>query len=178
MKKRKSPRQYEAWLAKQTVVIAKDLRKKKELMVKDAFRFFRGSFYRWVQLWPQMGAELNDAPAIRCVGDVHLENFGTWRDTEGRLVWGINDFDEAHRLPYVFDLVRLIASIILARQANILTVEPVVACEQILSGYRKSFKDGGKPLVLAEDHPELREMALKSLSNPVTFWQKVEEEKN
>jgi len=37
-----STRQYEAWLAKQTVVIAKDLRKKKELMVKDAFRFFRG----------------------------------------------------------------------------------------------------------------------------------------
>jgi uncharacterized protein (DUF2252 family) len=24
-----------------------------------------------------------------------VENFGAWRDVEGRLIWGINDFDEA-----------------------------------------------------------------------------------
>jgi uncharacterized protein (DUF2252 family) len=169
---------YETWLSQQTVIVEKDLRKKKEKMAKDPFPFFRGTFYRWVQMWPQLCADLSDAPSVRCVGDLHLENFGTWRDTEGRLIWGINDFDEAHRLPYVFDLTRLIASIILARQANALTVEPVDACEQILSGYRKSFNGGGKPLVLAEAHPELREMALKSLSNPVTFWNKLEEEKD
>ena len=33
--------------------------------------------------------------------------YGTWRDTEGRLVWGINDFDEAYPSPYTNDLVRL-----------------------------------------------------------------------
>jgi len=172
-----STRQYEAWLAKQTVVIAKDLRKKKELMVKDAFRFFRGSFYRWVQLWPQMGAELNDAPAIRCVGDVHLENFGTWRDSEGRLVWGINDFDEAYRLPYTFDLVRLAASIILARNANLISSDPKEGCAHMFAGYRASFEAGGRPLVLAEEHMELREMALSSLANPADFWEKLGEEK-
>ena len=32
------------------------------------------------------------------VGDLHVENFGTWRDSEGRLIWGINDFDEALRV--------------------------------------------------------------------------------
>jgi hypothetical protein len=169
---------YETWLSKQTVIVEKDLRKKKEKMAKDPFPFFRGTFYRWVQMWPQLCADLLDAPSVRCVGDLHLENFGTWRDTEGRLVWGINDFDEAHRLPYVFDLARLIASVILARQANILTVEPAVASDQILTGYRDSFAAGGKPFVLAEEYPELREMALKSLSNPVTFWKKVEDEED
>ena len=44
------------------------------------------------------------------VGDLHVENFGTWRDADGRLCWGINDFDEADRLPYTNDLVRLAAS--------------------------------------------------------------------
>ena len=44
------------------------------------------------------------------VGDLHVENFGTWRDAESRLVWGINDFDEACCLPYTQDLVRLAAS--------------------------------------------------------------------
>ncbi|MBC7933192.1 MAG: DUF2252 family protein [Rubrivivax sp.] len=169
---------YERWLSKQTAIVAKDLRKKKEKMAQHPFPFFRGTFYRWVQLWPQLSTDFSEAPSVRCVGDLHLENFGTWRDAEGRLIWGVNDFDEAYRLPYVFDLVRLVASIILARQANILTVDPVAGCERILSGYRESFAASGKPFVLAEAHPELREMALKSLANPITFWQKVEEEKN
>ena len=48
---------------------------------------------------------------LKGVGDLHVENFGTWRDVEGRLVWGVNDFDEAYALPYTNDLVRLVASV-------------------------------------------------------------------
>src|SRR5205823_13444764 len=44
-------------------------------------------------------------PVPSC-GDAHLENFGTWRDAEGRLVWGVNDLDEAATLPFAADLVR------------------------------------------------------------------------
>jgi hypothetical protein len=44
------------------------------------------------------------------VGDLHLENFGIWRDAEGRLVWGVNDFDEAHPMAFTNDLVRLAVS--------------------------------------------------------------------
>ena len=54
------------------------------------------------------------APRALAVGDLHVENFGTWRDVEGRLIWGINDFDEAWRLPYTNDLVRLATSALLA----------------------------------------------------------------
>ena len=53
---------------------------------------------------------LDHAPQVLGVGDLHVENFGTWRDAESRLVWGINDFDEACCLPYTHDLVRLAAS--------------------------------------------------------------------
>ena len=55
-----------------------------------------------------------DAPQVLCVGDLHLENFGTWRDADGRFVWGVNDFDEAAAMPFVLDLVRLATSIRLA----------------------------------------------------------------
>ena len=50
------------------------------------------------------------SPEVLAVGDLHVENFGTWRDIEGRLIWGINDFDEVGRMPYTIDLVRLAAS--------------------------------------------------------------------
>ena len=58
------------------------------------------------------------------VGDIHIENFGTWRDEEGRLVWGVNDFDDAAEMPYALDLVRLAASAVLARQEGIKVERP------------------------------------------------------
>ena len=56
--------------------------------------------------------------SVLSVGDLHLENFGTWRDADGRLVWGVNDFDEAAVMPYVLDLVRLVTSIQLAPRSR------------------------------------------------------------
>jgi len=53
-----------------------------------------------------------------------LKNFGTWRDIDGRLVWGVNDFDEACVYPYTMDLVRLAASALLAARAEHLTMKP------------------------------------------------------
>ena len=47
------------------------------------------------------------------------ENFGTWRDAEGRLIWGVNDFDEAARMPYALDIVRLATSAVLAEVRGI-----------------------------------------------------------
>jgi len=76
-----------------------------------------------------------DAPAVLSVGDMHLDNLGTWRDAEGRLVWGINDFDEAAILPYPLDLARLAVSAILANQEKALSILPRDACLAILNGY-------------------------------------------
>ncbi len=33
---------------------------------------------------------------VLAVGDLHVNSFGTWRDAEGRLCWGLDDFDEAY----------------------------------------------------------------------------------
>lgn len=53
------------------------------------------------------------------VGDLHTENYGTWRDDNGRLVWGVNHFDDADAMPYAFDLVRLATSVFLALHLEI-----------------------------------------------------------
>src|SRR6185503_14900654 len=91
---------YERWLARHVRVLTSDLQAKHTLMAKDAFSFFRATFYRWMQLFPESCAELMAAPRVLAIGDLHVENYGTWRDAEGRLVWGINDFDEAFPLPF------------------------------------------------------------------------------
>jgi hypothetical protein len=169
-----STRKYEAWLGDHIPLIQKDLEAKHQAMHTAAFPFLRATFYRWMQLWPETCPELDAAPAVLCVGDLHVENLGTWRDVEGRLVWGINDFDEAAVLPYTLDLVRLAASAILAAHENALTIQPGDACEAILSGYREGLEKGGLPFVLAESHPHLRQIALSDLRDPTRLWHKLD----
>lgn len=167
-------RSYEAWLGKHITLLPADLKRKHAAMAESPFPFFRATFYRWMQLWAEICASENRAPKVLAVGDLHIENFGTWSDVEGRLVWGINDFDEAFELPYTLDLVRLAASAHIAIQEEKLKLGPEESCDAILAGYVKSLKAGGCPLVLAEDHPWLREQVTGVLRDPVNFWAKLD----
>jgi hypothetical protein len=108
------------------------------------------------------------------VGDLHVENFGTWRDVEGRLVWGVNDFDEASVLAYTNDLVRLAVSVQLAAQIGHLTLSSKAACSSILEGYRQGLAHGGRPFVLEEEHKWLRHIVSGEMRDPVNFWEKME----
>jgi hypothetical protein len=167
---RQATARYEDWLGTQLTLIEADLRAKHDAMGSALFPFFRATYYRWAQLWPEVCPELQPAPAVLAVGDLHVENFGTWRDAEGRLVWGINDFDEVWRLPCTNDLVRLAASAEIAG----LKLDEEKAAGAILSGYRDGLEAGGVPLVLAERHLELRTMAVERLKDPGVYWRKLE----
>src|SRR5579883_1199317 len=92
---KKATRQYETWLTSYTPLVKPDIALKHKEMAGGVFPFLRATFYRWAQIWPIACKDLARAPALLAVGDLHVENFGTWRDSEGRLIWGVNDFDEA-----------------------------------------------------------------------------------
>jgi hypothetical protein len=64
----------------------------------------------------------------------------------------------------------------MAIAANHLSLHIADACASILAGYTESLKKDGQPFVLAENHPEMRKMALGELRNPVHFWQKLDEQ--
>jgi len=166
---------YEAWLRQRISLIEADLRLKHQRMAQSPFPFLRATFYRWVQLWPRVCPELATAPAVLGVGDLHVENFGTWRDSEGRLIWGVNDFDEVALIPYPNDLVRLAVSAQIAIGGNHLSCDPADACDAILAGYREGFGQGGAPFVLAEQHRGLRDLATSELRDPTLYWQKFNE---
>lgn len=174
MKIGKATESYEAWLGKRIEILESDLEKKHQAMATDVFPFLRATFYRWMQLWPEVCEAENDAPVVLGVGDLHVENFGTWRDVEARLIWGINDFDEAYDIPYTVDLVRLAASAHIAIREARLQIGPRDACDAILAGYRKGLETGGGPVVLAEHHPWLRSMVTGVLRDPVQFWTKID----
>jgi hypothetical protein len=170
---RKATASYEEWMSRHIPTVKADLRYKHDQMAQSPFSFMRATFYRWMQLWEDLCRDASDGPVVLAVGDLHVENFGTWRDTEGRLIWGINDFDETCALPYTNDLIRLAASAHLAIKGEHLSVRSRDACGLILDGYIDGIRSEGRPFVLDEEHTFLRDIALGNLRDPVRFWKKM-----
>jgi hypothetical protein len=166
---------YEDWMRTCTSVVESDLRFKHEQMREHPFLFFRGTYYRWAQLWPEICSDLRDTPRVLGVGDLHVGSFGTWRDAEGRLCWGVDDFDEAYPLSYANDLVRLAASVKMVTDSKNVTVGLGEGCDAILEGYVGALKRGGAPIVLAEHEKTLEKLGIAELKPPQDFWKKLNE---
>ena len=173
MKIFKATRNYEKWLRKELVVFEDDLAAKAQFITQDPFIFLRGTFYRWMQLFPNVCKRAAKAPVVLSVGDLHASNFGTWRDAKGELIWGINDFDEASPLPYTQDLVRLATSVELASETERLKVSLREACDAILDGYRDGLDKGGKPFVIDGDREWLQKAYVKSERVAEEYWAKM-----
>jgi hypothetical protein len=167
---RASTDSFEKWLSTQTTIVRPDLIRKHERLRESPFVFLRGTFYRWIETFADVCASLSDAPRVLAIGDLHVENFGTWRDREGRLIWGINDLDEAGDRPYTNDLVRLATSAALAARDEHITLQLDEICAAILDGYAASLERGGEAIVLAERRAWLRGVATSDLRDPTKFW--------
>ncbi len=173
-----STKEYERWAGTFTPLDQAALERKHQLMTESPFLLLRATYYRWAQTFPVTCSDLCLAPSILAVGDVHVDNFGTWRDDEGRLAWGINDFDEAARLPYTNDLVRLGTS------AKLTLTKPkyALAVYQAERGYHDTIAGavaGDKalvqPIVLADSNHWLEDIAVKRLRSPIDFWNRLDD---
>ncbi len=160
---------YETWLATQCDVVAEDIKAKHKLMKDSPFMFLRATYFRWAKKIVKLCPEPADAPRVLSIGDLHLENFGTWRDADGRLVWGVNDFDEAAVMPYAFDLVRLATSIRLAPDR---AVSNGKVAEILIAGYREGLRVP-QPALLDEGETWLRPYAVGSAVESGEFWEKL-----
>jgi uncharacterized protein (DUF2252 family) len=100
-------------------------RRKFRKMAASPFAFYRGSaalFYA-----DQRGDFADDAfldertSRVWIHGDLHAENFGTYMNASGQLVFNVNDFDEAYVGPFTWDLKRFAASVALLGYAKALS---------------------------------------------------------
>lgn len=101
---------YEDWLGAQIPLVPADLAAKHAEMTASVLRFLRGTYYLWLRRMADLLPALVDRPVVPLIGDLHIENFGTWRDRDGVRRWGVNDLDELARGGYPLDLVRLATS--------------------------------------------------------------------
>ena len=117
-------------------------RRKFRKMAADPFAFYRGSaclFYADV-------AELEDRWAdertgrVWIQGDLHAENYGTYMDSSGVLVFDVNDFDEAYLGHFTWDLRRMAASLALLGFAKAISDETIA---EMIAGYAARLRRAG-----------------------------------
>jgi uncharacterized protein (DUF2252 family) len=140
------------------------VRLKLRRMAQDPFAFFRGADHLYAEAWP--GLKPPDAgPSVALCGDLHLENFGAYRDDEGDFLYDITDFDEAVVAPCSVELVRCATSILLASELWRLT--PLEATGMVLTfldKYRTAVAAAGSD---AQAHAALDARAPRLARGPI-----------
>jgi uncharacterized protein (DUF2252 family) len=137
------------------------LRFKVARMAAGPFAFFRGTFHLFardlidkvgeaVPVLPRPGAEMD------LVGDIHSENYGTYKAEDGPVVYDINDFDETTRGRFDFDVCRLATSLFLAsRERGDSLADAVQVPLACLTAYTEAvsrfLKKGKEPAVAVSD---------------------------
>ncbi|ARF54874.1 DUF2252 domain-containing protein [Streptomyces gilvosporeus] len=111
-------------------------------MAASAFAFYRGTaclFYKDLEDGKDSGPYLDDRTArVWIHGDLHAENFGTYMDSTGRLIFNVNDFDEAYVGPFTWDLKRFAASVALIGYAKALSDEQITGLVRV---YAAAYRD-------------------------------------
>jgi uncharacterized protein (DUF2252 family) len=129
------------------------VKRKLRRLDESVFTFFRGTDHLFGQAWPSLRAH-DPGPAIRCSGDLHLENFGACQTEDGDFRFEINDFDEALVAPCSFDLVRCTASILLAGQVwNLSPLDASGIALGFLDRYRSAVFESNSSGVIGEIAP-------------------------
>jgi uncharacterized protein (DUF2252 family) len=86
---------------------------KYKVMAEDAYKFYRGSCHIFYE---DLSKELSfpNSPHVWACGDLHLENFGSYKGNNRFVYFDQNDFDESLLAPAAWELVRMVTSIFIA----------------------------------------------------------------
>jgi uncharacterized protein (DUF2252 family) len=119
-------------------------------MAADPFAFYRGSaclFYADVDALEDPWADERTS-RVWIQGDLHAENFGTYMDGAGVLIFDVNDFDEAYLGHFTWDLLRFTASVALLGRAKAL---PDSDIEALVGTYLRAYLDQVRKFLDADD---------------------------
>ena len=114
-------------------------------MRQSPFVFLRGACHLFYDVLPDVPA-LSKAPLAWCCGDMHFENFGSYKGDNRLVYFDLNDFDEAALAPCTWDIIRLLTSICCGAEAlNATAAEAMSVSRDCLTSYRAALIRG-KPL--------------------------------
>ncbi len=115
---------------------------KYRLMRTDPFVLLRGTCHLFYEDWQRQLSE-TDSPLGWICGDLHLENFGSFKGDNHLVYFDLNDFDEALLAPAHWELSRLITSILVAAKSLKLSrADALILCNTFLDQYAATLSTG------------------------------------
>ena len=111
-------------------------------MRSDPFVFLRGACHLFYDRLSKKGL-FKLAPLVWSCGDLHLENFGSYKGDNRPVYFDVNDFDEGILAPASWDVVRMLTSLRLA--AHSLDIKPGESnelCSTFLDAYGSALAKG------------------------------------
>ena len=137
-------------------------------MAASAFAFYRGTaclFYADLEREQHGGPYLDDRTGrVWIHGDLHAENFGTYMDAQGRLIFNVNDFDEAYVGPFTWDLKRFAASVALIGYTKALSDEQITELVRI---YAAAYRERIHALATGAKNDEVPPFTLDTAEGPL-----------
>lgn len=120
----------------------KMLRFKYKYMRENPFRFYRGSCHLFYEDLSKNDT-LPKSPTAWICGDLHLENFGSFRSANNQVYFDLNDFDEAVLAPASWEIVRFLTSIFVGFESlNIKKEKAIKMTRLFLKSYSNTLKNG------------------------------------
>ncbi|MBS0552255.1 MAG: DUF2252 family protein, partial [Proteobacteria bacterium] len=111
-------------------------------MREDPFIFLRASCHLFQDRLSGLGAT-PAAPLAWLCGDLHLENFGSYKGDNRLVYFDLNDFDEAALGPVTRELVRFLASLLVgAESLGSNQRQALDLCAAFLDGYAGALAEG------------------------------------
>jgi uncharacterized protein (DUF2252 family) len=87
---------------------------KYEAMAENLYRFYRGTNHIFYEDLAKSTLPVPPSPLVWICGDLHLENFGSFKSDNRQVYFDLNDFDEAVLAPAIYELLRIVTSIFIA----------------------------------------------------------------
>ena len=139
------------------------LKLKYQAMTENAFAFLRGTCHLFYEDLPHASLPTG-APAVWTCGDLHLENFGSYKGDNRLVYFDINDFDEAVLAPCTWELLRFLVSVLVAAKTlNIKKPQALTLCRCFLDAYASASRVGKARWVETETAEGMVRDLLKSL---------------
>jgi len=144
-------------------------------MAASAFAFYRGTANLFYHDLDQDGGRGDDGTyggpyldertsRVWVHGDLHAENFGTYMDAQGRLIFNVNDFDEAYVGPFTWDLKRLAASVALIGYAKALSDGQITS---LVRTYAAAYRERIHALATGAKSDEVPPFTLDTAQGPL-----------
>lgn len=115
---------------------------KYQAMKTNSFVFFRGTCHLFYEDF-DINSVLNDTPPVWVCGDLHLENFGSYKGDNRLVYFDINDFDESALAPASWEITRFLTSVLVgANTLGVNQLEALTLCRCFLQAYTDALALG------------------------------------